>query len=169
MRVAVTVAAALVSVLVFAGCVSTSGSSGSRDELYSTVSQLSANSALVVVGRVTLQDNVDDPQATVVSTIEVGERFVTAGLGNGLPGGTPIPDKIGGVLQVRQVTKPYLETGQSYLLFLVPSGLPGEAGGQYFVTGANAGMYHVEGTNFVHGDFTEGDTLPGTLTRADLG
>jgi hypothetical protein len=160
--------AAAVAVLLLTGCAA-GGSSGSRAELYDSVAGIVADSGLVVVARVVAQDTDDQPQDTVVSTVEISERFVPSGLGSGLPAGTLLPDKLGSSIQVRQVAEPYLETGQSYLLFLVPSGLPGDAGGQYFPTGASAGVYQVEGTDFVRGDFTEGDSLPGTLTRADLG
>ena len=160
------VAAAVVAVLLLAGC-ATSGSSGSRVELYDSVAGIAADSTLVVVGRVTLQEDDDSPQDTVVSTLEIVERFLPAGLGSGLPG-TRLPDKIGDTVQVRQVVEPYMQRGESYLLFLRPSELPGAASGQYFTTGADAGVYHVEGTSFVHAEF-DGDTLPTTLTRADLG
>jgi hypothetical protein len=154
------------AVLVLAGC-ATSGSSGSRSELYDSIAGIAADSTLVVVGRVTLQEDDDSPQATVVSTLEIVERFLPTGLGSGLPG-TRLPDKIGDTVQVRQVVEPYMQRGESYLVFLRPSELPGDASGQYFTTGADAGVYHVEGTNFVHAEF-EGDTLPTTLTAADLG
>lgn len=147
--------AALV-VLALAGC--TSSGSGSRAELYDSVAGIVADSALVVVARVTVQDG-------AVSTVEVAERFVPSGLGSGLPAGTRLPDKLGSTLQVQQVAEPYLERGQSYLLFLGP---PADDGG-FFPTGGTAGVYLVQGTEFVHGEFTEGDTLPQTLTRQDLG
>ncbi|HEV7743172.1 MAG TPA: hypothetical protein VGO65_12225 [Pseudolysinimonas sp.] len=159
------IAGAVLVLLVLAGC-STSGSSGSRHELYDSVAGIAADSTLVVVGRVTLQEDDDSPQTTRVSTIEIVERFLPAGLGSDLD--IRLPDKIGDTLQVRQVLEPYLERGQSYLLFLRPSELPGDAAAQFFVTGADAGVYLSQGTDFVHPEF-DGDTLPTTLTAADLG
>jgi hypothetical protein len=160
-------AAAFVAVLLLAGCSTSSSSSGSRVELYDSVAGIVADSTLVVVARVTLQEDDDQPQATRVSTLQVVERFLPTGLGSDLPG-TRLPDKIGDTVQVRQVVEPYMQSGESYLLFLRPSELPGDAAGQYFTTGADAGVYGVEGTSFVHGEF-DGDTLPTTLTAADLG
>lgn len=159
-------AAAALAVLLLAGCAG--GSTGSRAELYDSVAGIVADSALVIQGRVTLQAADDQPQETLVSTVEIVERFVPTGIGTGLPAGTRLPDKMGGTVQVRQVAEPYLEPGQNYLLFLVPSGLPGDASGQFFPAGASAGVYQVQGTEFVHGEFTEGDTLPATLTATDL-
>mgnify|MGYP000882853691 FL=1 len=131
-------AVALLLVLL-TGCVSvTTGGETSRVRLYGSVSEMVEDSALVVTGRVvetrTVQD-IDEHTDFTLSTVEVSESNKA---------------KAGDLITVRQFGSdeqaplvPLLVTGQDYLLFLTSSGLKGELGSHYYVTGSNAGIYEL--------------------------
>jgi len=147
---------------------------GSRHELFDSVRSISAASSNVVVVEVRSQTEENGPQIPyTISDAKVLTQFAPAGLGSAL--GLKAPRAISGEVAVRQMGSkdvstpaPILETGRQYLLFLTPSMLEGEAAVQFSVTGGSAGIYSVESGEFVHGPFTEGDTLPEALTAADL-
>ncbi|WP_433675794.1 hypothetical protein [Microbacterium gorillae] len=144
---------------------STSGASGSRHELYESVEELVAASAFVVTGTVTGQIETGD---TTNSTFSVTGSYAPAGLKTP---DVPLDDTI----IVRQMGTsgdalpyPLMTPGQDYLLFLVPTELPGDAGDDYYVVGGSAGIYEVDGEAFVHVPSDEGDMLPEKLTPDDL-
>jgi len=68
---------------------------------------------------------------------------------------------------VRQMTDPRLVRGGQYALFLTPTMLSGEAASQYYVTGAEAGIYVRDGDVFRRVATDSGDTLPDTLDIAE--
>ena len=146
---------------------------GSRAELYHSISEIAADSSIVVVAEVTSQSVEKRDIPYTISTAEVLTKYIPTGLGSELRAGantTPIS-----TVDVRQMgdaqtetPAPLLETGKKYLLFLTPTMLDGAAATQFSVTGGSAGIYAVSGESFSHGPFTEGDTLPGTLTGKDL-
>lgn len=171
---AVLAAATLALVACSAG-VETSGSHGSRVEFYNSVEALTADSSVVVVGTVVEQRSVTDidPETPfTISTIEV----VSSEKGDGAA--SP--------LEVRQLGSseesgpaPLLESGETYLLFLTPSGLDGDLASQFYVTGGNAGIYvapqsaarSTEGataTTFEQVEAEEGDELPAQLNPGEL-
>lgn len=49
-----------------------------------------------------------------------------------------------------------------------PSMLEGDAGSQFCVVGASAGLYRSEDGSYVRMPSDDGDVLPATLTAADL-
>jgi len=65
---------------------------------------------------------------------------------------------------------PLLDIGTRYLLYLTPSGLPGDLASQYYVTGADAGIY-VASTAHGLGGFNranhDADILPDSLNEND--
>lgn len=158
-------AAAVVALLVGAiGC--SSQSSGSRHELFDSLEGIEAASTMIVVGEVIDQAMGDD---VTVSTIVVEESFRPAALATALD---IAPSPAADTVQVRTMrpasaSPPILSAGATYLLFLTPSMLPGYEADQFFVTGADAGIYAADGDAFVHGPF-DGDVLPETLRREDL-
>lgn len=143
---------------------------GSRVQLYESVGELVADSGAVVVGSVTSQAPDDD--GTTVSEIAVARSFTPPGLGTGL-GGPAVDVPAGAVLRVRtdggvtSLPAVTLEVGSAYLLFLTPTGLPGAAGSEFFITGAGAGIYISDGDRFVR-MVDDGDQLPEELTEASL-
>lgn len=70
-----------------------------------------------------------------------------------------------------------LHKGEVYLLYLTPSGLDGELAEQYYVTGANAGIYvsvrkdvevaKDERATFVQYSPQEGESLPSEVRLTD--
>lgn len=144
--VALVIATATVSL---AGCTSSSLSTVSpvhahmsRVKYYATSDALTADSARVVVGTVTttrvVHDITGDPTAALtISTVRVDQSVAS----NGAVAATSF-------VEVRQFGKsaddapvPLLRSGQRYLLFLTASGLPGDLAKQFYVTGADAGIY----------------------------
>ncbi|GAA5203339.1 MULTISPECIES: hypothetical protein [Microbacterium] len=146
---------------------------GSRVELYDSVRGIAADASLIAVGEVTEQEVVQEDIPYTLSTFAIEREFSPAVLGRDVPAGAPKIE--GSEVVVRQMGAagtelpyPILEPGQRYLLFLSPSMLEGEKATQLYITGGSAGIYSIEGNAFVHGPFTEGDTLPGKLTANDL-
>jgi len=165
----------------------TTGMAVSRSTLYTSVEDLSADSTLVVVGRVTDRTTSGSAEAAgadtvhTVSTFEVTEATPAAGREDA---DTDVP-AAGSTIEVRQLGStvvdqlpaPILEVGQDYLLFLTPTGLSGGAASQFHITGGTAGYYRSTagptgdradaGATFGKvGD--EGDTLPATLTADQI-
>lgn len=158
-------AAAVLALLVgTTGC--SSQSSGSRHELFDSLEAIEAASTLIVVGEVTDQAMDDD---VTVSTVVVEDSFLPAALATALDIAPSPPTDTVQVRTTRpaSASSPILSAGAAYLLFLTPSMLPGDEADQFFVTGADAGIYAADGDAFVHGPF-DGDVLPETLRREDL-
>lgn len=61
-----------------------------------------------------------------------------------------------------------LEPGHRYLLFLVHSGLPGQAAAHFCPVGTVAGIYHAQGGAFTRAAPDSGDDLPTTVTPEQL-
>jgi hypothetical protein len=144
---------ALSILALLAGC--TSGSSGSRHTLYDSLDALVADSTVAVVGQV----------------LEVGETLIV-----GHPGTDAafqveeqyLSDDPLDEITVRQMgAAPTLRVGDTYLLFLVPTGLPDDPPLTYYVTGAVAGIYE-----FTDGEFRrvsdEDPGLPATVLPDEL-
>lgn len=140
----------------------TTGSSGSRHTLYESIDALAADSSVIVVGTVTEQRG---DATTTVSSIEVSNAPANPQLGAALDG-EHATVAVGDVVEVRQDIAPFLAPGGEYMLFLTPSMLPGEAASQYFVTGAEAGIYQRDGDEFRRVVMDSGDTLPETIAVA---
>jgi hypothetical protein len=148
MRVRVLVAGALV--LALSGCVQ-SGSSGSRHELYDSLDSLVAATEVIVTGTVTEQVG----SGTTISTVEVGEALLPLGFATT-------------TITVRELGPPLLAVGDEYLLFLVPTELQGVSADEYFVTGAQAGIYRADGDDWVRALTDTGDTLPERIALDDV-
>lgn len=136
---------ALTLALVLAGCTTTSSNEGSgghasRVELYSSVAELANASPEIVVGQVdnqTVAADIDDITDFTLSEIAITDVVKSS---SGL--------EVGDTVTVRQIGSsdleppaPLLKTLSTYLLYLTPSGLEGELGSQFYVTGGNAGLY----------------------------
>lgn len=117
-----------------------SGSDMSRVRLYSNVAELAADSKLVVEGTATGQFVADDVDPTTDFTlskmkiVKVLRGADTINVGNSI-----VVRQMGSDKQTPPV--PILVPGQVYLLYLTPSGLDGALSSQYYITGANAGIY----------------------------
>jgi hypothetical protein len=158
MRARVLSAAAVLAVLcTISAC--TSGSSGSRHTLYESFDAIAADSSAIVVGAVALQRTEGD---TTISSFVVESSPTNPQLGANVDGGAN-PIEPGDVVEVRQMTDPWLVRGGQYALFLTPSMLSGDAASQYFVTGAEAGIYVRDGDVFRRVAADSGDTLPDTM------
>lgn len=137
-------------------------SSGSRHTLYDDIDGLAADSSSIVVGTVSEQTAVDDG---AVSSVEVTNAPTNPQLGGNLAErGNSIA--VGDTVEVRQVAAPFLEVGTEYLLFLTPSMLEGDAATQFYVTGADAGIYIRDGDEFRRVAVNSGDTLPSIISIA---
>lgn len=150
-----------------------------RAQLYPDIDALASDSAAIVVGTVTEQRvaaDIDDATDFTISSFEVSETLKSNG-----------STEPGAVVDVRQIGSEeqaaptdLLTPGSTYLLYLTPSGLEGELASQYYVTGANAGLYEAVGSEnrsdasvdtglqFVQVDGTEGEPLPNELSINDL-
>lgn len=165
---------------------STSESTGtSRAKLYGSVDELAADSAAVLVGRVDATDvtrDVDGATDFTLATVTV----LKAVKGSADADGTVTVRQTGSAAQ--RTPETLLRTGDVALLFLAESGLPGDQAGQYYITGAGAGLYEaaddyaaalrsvapgeaeqaVDAATFNRVDTDSGDTLPATLRIGDL-
>lgn len=156
----------LVAAVSLAGCVSSS-SSGSRHTLYDDIDDLARDSGAIVVGTVSDQWTAGD---VTVSTVVVSNTADNPQLGGNVEGGaTPMTE--GDTVEVRQMNglpaSGALERGTEYLLFLTPSMLPGPDAEQFYITGAEAGLYKRDGSTFRRVVPDSGDELPETISIAD--
>lgn len=155
-----------------------SGMEGLRSVVYSSVEQLATDSAIIVEVAVSdgaAQAVVDDSGRTqppfVVSTVTVA-AIHGAPLAQELGAKQPA---VGDELRIFQIGRPgallggvdVLERGQKYLLFLVPTSIPGAASNEYFPTGDVSGIYRVTKEGFTQHP-VEGDTLPELFTSSEL-
>jgi hypothetical protein len=164
------------------------GVDGSRHEIYDSVDGLVQDSSAVVTVEVLSQERgeLDAPEGVLatpltISTVRVLELAEPDELAETLPGGESTV-AVGDELVVRQLgdaemestPAPIMEIGGSYLLFLTPTGLPGEAADEFYVTGAVAGLFEPSSsgrggetgyTSLSH----DGDDLPSDITLGDIG
>lgn len=172
----ITVAAAAgvltLSAIALTGC-SSPHSAGSRVELYDSVPALAADSS-IVQDQKTANDIPGGSEFTL-STVEVS---ATAKTDASHPAGSTVV-----VRQHGSAGNPgpgaMLEQGETYLLYLSPSGLDGDLASQFSVTGGTAGVYETkqntaarnaavtESTVFTKAPSDEGDDLPASLTLGD--
>ena len=156
----------------------------SRVTLYDSLSEMSDASDLIVVGTVSSQEVVRD--ITEEDDFTVSSFNVTRVVKGA-------DAKAGDVVEVRQIGSVDQQTGvemlnadQVYLLYLTPSGLSGDLASQYYVTGAEAGIYEAtsggssnqsvlkstsqadsekaDKVSFGRVELDTGDTLPATVT-----
>lgn len=150
-----------------------SGSDLSRLRLYSNVAELAADSKLVIEGAATGQSVADDIDPTTDFTLsEVKIVKLLRGAKNIKAGESIVVRQTGSGKQAPPV--PILVPGQVYLLYLTPSGLHGPLSSQYYITGANAGIYRQPSTGLaaVAGTATQfsqvqrqtGENLPASLS-----
>lgn len=157
----------------------TQGSTGSfsRVSFYSSIEQMAADSNMIVTGTVadtTTTRDIDDYTDFTISTVNVLET---------IKGDTHDANEI----MVRQTgsqeqhsPETLLSTGDTVLLFLVHSDLDGELAKQYYVTGATAGVYRMNGAasplsidatdnaSFHRVNTDSGDDLPDVLSVKEL-
>lgn len=157
------VAAMLASLVAasLAGC--TTSSSGSRHKLYDRTDALVLDSTDIVVG--TVQGSGVDGDATV-ATVEVENTPTNPSLGSNVDADAGTIE-VGDVIEVRQQIDEKLATGTQYLLYLTPTMLSGDAADQYYITGAEAGMYARDGDVFRRVVRDSGDTLPETISISE--
>jgi hypothetical protein len=133
------------------------GSSLSRVHLYSTLEELTDESVLVILGTVANQEtayDINDSIAFTLATVEVSS--IEKG---DLEGTAEIIVRQTGALERGESI---LQSGETYLFYLVASGLEGDLANQYYITGATAGVYRVD-QNPQDGD----DGSYGLLERVD--
>ena len=116
----------------------------SRVKLYPSPKALAKDSAAVIVGTVAAQrtaaDVTPDTDFTI-STVTVVQVSKSA-TGVVVPGGSIDVRQIGSAEE--EGTPPpstLMSPGETYLIYLTPSGLGGELASQFYVTGGNAGLY----------------------------
>lgn len=162
-------------VIVLAGCggpgTTGGGSASSRARIYSSLEEMTADSDVVLTGTAGTQDEVTDiPGSTLASTVtDLTVDDVLRADDDTAAGSTVV---------VRQIAtgdgwfsggpEAKLEPGQRYLLFLVHSGLDGEAATDFYPVGAVAGIYRADGEAFTRLVPDSGDDLPSTLSAEQL-
>lgn len=183
---ATTVALAVASL---SGC-TVEGSHGSRSDVYDSVADMLTDTSDVVVGTVVKREPVDGEQGDDITfvTLEVKAVHTPAEAGTGLPEGYNVATvREGSNIVIRQhglptyeeTLAPFLEEGESYLLFLSPANNEGEAASQFTIVGVTAGAYVQQGDEFrALTEVTEGftasdehappDNLPITIDPASL-
>lgn len=149
-----------------------SGSDLSRVRLYANVAEMAADSKLVVVGTATRQSVAADIDPNTDFTLS-DVRIVKVLRGADVTTGTSvIVRQSGSDKQTPPV--PLLQPGRTYLLYLTASGLDGPLSSQYYITGANAGIYALPAnsraatdptpaTPFAQVQRQNGENLPATL------
>ncbi len=160
------------------GNATTSKDENSRVKMYDSVKAITDDSDLVVVGTVADQkvvQDIDDETDFTLSTVKV----ITTKKGDA--GDETVVVRQTGSTE-NQTAGAMMKTGSTYLLFLVHSGLAGDLASQYYVTGADAGIYlasatakakaqtgttteqDISGETFNRVNSDSGDNLPATLT-----
>ena len=160
------------------GSTTASENGTSRAKMYDSVKAITDDSDLVVVGTVADQkvvQDIDDETDFTLSTVKV----ITTKKGDA--GDETVVVRQTGSTK-NQTAGAMMETGSTYLLFLVHSGLAGDLASQYYVTGADAGIYlapatakakaqtgtateqDISGETFNRVNSDSGDNLPATLT-----
>lgn len=169
----------ILGISLLAGCSPSPGSDQvtggefTRAKFYASEVALRADSEAIVVARVksqTVADDITPGLDFTISDVEVSQ--VKKGRGLGL--------KPGQVIKVRETGKSgdgagwkYLDNGESYLLYLVTSGLPGDKASQYYITGANVGSFvqvPAPGgpSRFMQLNPSGGDRIPGELSAGQV-
>lgn len=151
------------------------GSSMSRVRLYDSIEELAADSALIVVGTVESQlvtADIDPITDFTLSTLQV--MAVVSG-DRSFEGQAVTVRQVG--FKEESASPEILDKGEIYLLYLTPSGLDGELAEQYYVTGANAGIYvsvgndkgvmNDERATFVQYSPQEGESLPSEVRLSE--
>lgn len=153
--------------LALSGCSSpeeTSHVSATRTKVYTSIAELDGDSALVVVGTPREQEVVQDVEPDMDFTLST---FEVRSAQKGTSPAEIVVRQTGSVEQGAPAE--ILQVGQQYLLYLTPSGLPGEQAGQFYVTGLNAGIYEEQEApraartstlSFVQADPEPGEALP---------
>ena len=160
------------------GNATTSKDENSRVKMYDSVKAITDDSDLVIVGTVADQkvvQDIDDETDFTLSTVKI----ITPKKGDA-GDKTVIVRQTGSTKN--QTAGAIMKTGSTYLLFLVHSGLSGDLASQYYVTGADAGIYlapttakakaqtgtateqDISGETFNRVNSDSGDNLPATLT-----
>lgn len=113
---------------------------GSRHTLYGSLAALADDSVEVVAGTVVAQREVTDLGPTAPATVSTVRVASVAKAAGGVVAGDTVD-----VRQIGTAAEPgpaaMLQAGSTYLLYLRPSRLPGEAASQSFVTGGSAGIF----------------------------
>ena len=139
------------------GNATTSKGENSRAKMYDSVKAITDDSDLVVVGTVADQkvvQDIDDETDFTLSTVKV----ITTKKGDA--GDETVVVRQTGSTK-NQTAGAMMKTGSTYLLFLVHSGLAGDLASQYYVTGADAGIYLASAT-------AKAKTQTGTATEQDI-
>ena len=160
------------------GNATTSKGEISRVKMYDSVKAITDDSDLVIVGTVADQrvvQDIDDETDFTLSTVKV----ITTKKGDA--GDETVVVRQTGSTK-NQTAGAMMKSGSTYLLFLVHSGLSGDLASQYYVTGADAGIYlasatakakaqtgtateqDISGETFNRVNSDSGDNLPATLT-----
>ena len=156
---------------VVSGCGTGGGSSSSRAHLYSSLEEMTADSDLVLTGTAGAQDVVSDiPGSTIASTVtDLAVTNVLQADDATAPGSTVVVRQMAtGSGWFSSGTEAALEPGQRYLLFLVHSGLDGDAAADFYPVGAVAGIYRADGEAFARVVPDSGDDLPATLSADQI-
>ena len=153
-----------------------SGSVGSRHEIYDSFSALNADSTAVVEVQVEDRNSVaagEDSSAYTAATVVVVAAVQPPDLAESA---VDMPSRLeeGSTVVIRQMGEPgtqadtpYLEPGNRYLVFLTPTQLPNAAANEFYITGAVAGIYKADADGFVRSS-QDGDRIPEILTLKDL-
>lgn len=176
-RPAVAAGVVMAAALAVSGCGSGSsgveGAESSRIKLYASSSDLAADSALIATGTVVAQKAAADITPDLDFTLST-VRLTTVAKGAAAPGSTVVVRQVGS--QKQPAPTPLMGVGSNYLLYLTPSGLAGDLGKQYYVTGGNAGLYVAAGGAssrtagnpvYTQSDPEPGENLPSSLTPAE--
>ncbi len=158
------------------GC-STSHAEGSRAVLYDSVPSLAGDSSIVLTGTVQDQKTASDIPNSGHFTISTVVVAATAKTDSAHPAGSTVVVRQHGTTD-NPGPGALLEQGKTYLLYLTPSGLDGDLGSQFYITGGTAGVYETEqnvaarsavpkDTEFTKAPSDEGDKLPAELTLED--
>lgn len=138
----------------------------SREKIYPDVSAMAKDSDLIVIGTVVanrVAADVDGVTDFTLATVRVDEVI---GSRKTAPGLSVVVRQTGSARQAAVV--PLLVEGKSYLLYLTLSGLPGELSTQFYVTGANAGVYIGDGGDvYQQVQKQEGESLPKTIKKSN--
>lgn len=153
------------------------GIHGTRSKEYAGMKDLASDSTAVVIGKVQSQETLVEDMPHTLSIFEIREPLQPHALAAALKRSKLDTTSLKTVA-VRQLGTPemsetpapiFKQDGTVYMIFIRPSELPGDAAGQFYVTGGDAGIFTAgPDGNFAHKKGEVNDNIPAKISKNEV-
>lgn len=186
-RAAGAMTAGLLAIVLLAGCSQSSGvgTHGARAEIYTSVGALVEDSSAIATVVIDSSDQTRSSAGSplTVATATVIENVAAPSVGlDSREGALDTSLELNDVITIRQMGSPdtdqetpYLQPGETYLVFLASTGLPDVPDTEFYITGAVAGIYESDDDSASRGSAPQferlgedPDKLPEFLTTEEI-